>query len=102
MRRKQLLTYYKEQIWLTKTNEELIELLEERDEEIEELESCTSHIDDLEDEIATLTSEINDYDESLSCREEVSEKAFYAGYNTIKKPENSIKAWLNFKVENRL
>jgi len=26
------------------------------------------------------------------------QKAFYAGYNTINKPMNDIKSWLNYKI----
>lgn len=95
-----------------KTNEELIELLEERDEKIEEMDCYEAQVDDLEAEVGQLTDEINSYDVSLSDREEVSEKAFNAGYNNgfgdchdndrAKPMKGNLKHWLNFKMENRL
>ncbi len=86
-----------------KTNEELIDLLDERDEEIEVLEQCKMEIDALEDEVTLRQSQIDEHDESLSCREEVSEKAYYAGFNDANNTTlSNIKGWLNFKVENRL
>ena len=90
-----------------KTSEELIELLEARDEEIEELECKAQSIEDLEDEIRTLSNEIAEHDESLSDREEVSEKAFNAGYDACDSDckgsyIGKLKRWLNFKMEARL
>ncbi len=89
-----------------KTNDELIELLETKDEEIEELEYKTQSIEDLEDEVTTLSNEIAGYDESLSDREQVSEKAFNAGYDACDSDSKAyigkLKQWLNFKMEARL
>ena len=75
-----------------KTNEELTELLEERDQSIE----------DLNDEITSDAEDAKDYDRAIKDLSTIAEKSFYAGYNTIKKPMNDLKAWLNYKMEARL
>lgn len=85
-----------------KTNEELIDLLEAKDEEIEELEANEQSIDDLEDENRDLQAIINEHDESLGDREEVSELAFDAGYEAKENNEPQLKAWLNFKIGARI
>ena len=85
-----------------KTNEELIELLEAKDEEIEELEANEQNCSDLEEENATLQSQIEDYDESLCDREEVSELAFNAGYEAKENNQDQLRGWLNYKVGARL
>ena len=83
-----------------KTNEELIEILEERDEEIEQLESRN---DDLENEVDTLSSDLSSLEAEMvhsDDEEGIAEKAFNAGFEA--KSENQFQAWLNYKVEARL
>jgi len=89
-----------------KTIEELIGLLEERDESIESLqeelqcaESSLSDANDTVDDLAIDNSILEDWRED---KEEIVKKAFDAGYNTIKKPMNDLKAWLNYKIGERL
>lgn len=85
-----------------KTNEELIELLEARDEELEQIEEHDQSIEELEDENRDLQNIIDDYNSSLSDREEVSEAAFDAGYEAKENKEAKMKAWLNYKIGARL
>lgn len=74
------------------SKDDLIELLEERDQSIE----------DLNDEIESNTSDNKDYDRAIMDLSTIAEKSFYAGYRTINKPMNDLKAWLNYKMEERL
>lgn len=89
-----------------KTNEELIELLEARDEELEQIEEQIEEhdqsIEEVEDENRDLQNIIDDYNSSLSDREEVSEAAFDAGYEAKENNEAKMKAWLNYKIGARL
>lgn len=85
-----------------KTNEELIELLEARDEELEQIEEHDQSIEEAEDENRDLQNIIDDYNSSLSDREEVSEAAFDAGYEAKENNEAKMKAWLNYKIGARL
>ena len=85
-----------------KTNEELIELLESKDEEIEQFEEHDQTVEELEDENRDLQNIIDDYNSSLSDREEVSEAAFDAGYEAKENNEAKMKAWLNYKIGARL
>ena len=86
-----------------KTNEELIELLEEKDEEIQQLE-CKA--DDLEMEQADYVNEIESMTEcsiDKQEQEELAEKSFYAGlYSSRNLTLTPLKAWLNYKMENIL
>lgn len=85
-----------------KTIEELIDLLEGKDDQIEELEQSNCEIDDLNDEIKDQQNTIDEF-ESLNCdREGISEIAFKSGYQAKESDKPLMKAWLNFKVENRI
>jgi len=76
-----------------KTNEELIELLEERDQKAEELSS------ELKEAIQAVA--FTSYCEVDSS--ENIEKSFYAGLESSRNlTQTPLKAWLNFKMENRL
>jgi hypothetical protein len=85
-----------------KTNEELIELLEAKDEEISEFEEHDQSIEELEDENRDLQNVIDDFNSSLSDREEVSELAFNAGYEAKESNQPLLKSWLNFKIRARI
>ena len=85
-----------------KTNEELIDLLEVRDERIGELEENEQSIDDLEDENRDLQNIVNEYDSAVSDREKVSEVAFNAGYQAKENNQAQLKAWLNYKIGARI
>lgn len=85
-----------------KTKEELIDLLEAKDEEINTLQENEQIIDDLTDEIRNYENQQEEYNEALADREQVSEKAFYAGYDAYKSAAFKVKAWLNYKIEARL
>ena len=84
-----------------KTNKELIELLEEKDEEIQQLESKA---DDLECEQADFVSEIEsitEYSMDKSQQEELAEKSFYAGRDSDTN-STPLKSWLNYKIGERI
>lgn len=85
-----------------KTNEELIELLEAKDEEIQQQQEHDQSIEELEDENRDLQNVIDDYNSSLSDREEVSEAAFDAGYEAKENQLPKLKAWLNYKIGARI
>lgn len=86
-----------------KTNEELIELLEAKDEEINILQENEQNAQELTDEISDYESQVEEHNEALADREQVSEKAYYAGFDDAKNEKlSSIKGWLNFKVEQRI
>ena len=85
-----------------KTNDELIELLEAKDEKISEFEEHDQTIDELEDENRDLQNIIDDFNGSLSDREEVSEFAFNAGYEAKESNQPLLKSWLNFKIGARI
>mgnify|MGYP003637413969 CR=1 FL=1 len=85
-----------------KTNEELIELLEAKDEEISEFEESDQSIEELMSENQDLQNIVNEYDESLSDREEVSELAFNAGYDACCTGSEQLRGWLNFKIGARI
>jgi len=71
-----------------KSKDELIELLEERDQKITEL---NIDLKEANQAIRFTTHCEIDSAENL-------EHAFYAGYNTINKPINGLKSWLNYKI----
>ena len=85
-----------------KTNEELIELLEARDETINDLEEYEQSCGDLEDENRDLQSIIDEHDSSVSDREEVSEAAFNSGWHACCNGKAKLKSWLNYKIEARI
>ena len=85
-----------------KTNEELIELLEARDEKINELEEYEQSCDDLQDENRDLQNIVDEYDSAVSDREKVSEFAFNAGYKAKENNEEHLRGWLNFKIGARI
>ena len=85
-----------------KTNEELIELLESKDEEIEQFEENHQSIEDLESDNQDLQNVIDDYNSSLSDREEVSEAAFKSGHKSGLDNEALLKSWLNYKIGARI
>jgi len=85
-----------------KTEEELIELLEDRDEKIEELEQEVCEASELEDEVSELQGQLDEVNSALTDREEVSERAFYSGYKSGANSEFVLKSWLNFKIEERI
>jgi len=84
-----------------KTVEELIELLEERDESIVEL---NHEVEMITDDYDMNTAEINEmYSDSMDKQEqyELASKAFYAGRDSDFN-STPLKAWLNYKVGERL
>lgn len=85
-----------------KTNEELIELLEARDETINELEEYEQSCDDLQDENRDLQNIIDEYDSAVSDREKVSESAFFAGHHEGLNGNQALKSWLNYKIRARI
>jgi len=85
-----------------KTIEELIDLLEAKDEEINELEESEQNIEELSDEVSELQNQIDDFNSSMGDREQVSEKAFNAGYDACRVGGAQLKSWLNYKIEERL
>ena len=85
-----------------KTNEELIELLEAKDEQICDFEENEQHCSDLEDENRDLQNVIDDFNSALSDREEVSEAAFFAGHNDGLNGNQALKSWLNYKIGARI
>tara|TARA_R110000823_G_scaffold314099_1_gene442499 strand:- start:216 stop:458 length:243 start_codon:yes stop_codon:yes gene_type:complete len=74
-----------------KTNEELIELLDELKQSNESL----------RDEIKTASSDNKDYDRAILELTTTAEKSFYAGRCSNLKV-TPLKAWLNYKMEERL
>jgi len=79
-----------------KTNEQLVELLEERDQKIEEVEqSLTEEQESLVSAYNDLSRlhEIDDFDESA-----FAEKAFYAGFTEGSRTLDALKPWLNYKI----
>lgn len=81
-----------------KTNEELIELLEERDQTIS----------DLRDELKSDAADVRDYDKAILEVESIAEKSFYNGYKFGKDAglghytgnpyDSNLRAWLNYKI----
>ena len=84
-----------------KTNEELIELLESKDERINDLEECEQSCEELESEIRCMSSDGNDYDKAIKELATIAEKSFYAGRNSDLK-STQLKSWLNYKMEEML
>ena len=82
-----------------KTNEELIELLEEKDEEVQELESRAS---DSEDELNELRVDNSILEEFREDKEEFAKSAFDSGYDSGFNKDHQLKAWLNYKIGERL
>ena len=74
-----------------KTNEELIELLEEENQSNE----------DLRDEIKSISSDNNDYDVAILELATIAEKSFYAGRDSDLQ-STPLKAWLNYKIGERI
>ena len=89
-------------MYSNKWNEELIELLEERDEHIDELDCKLEDVIGFEEEVSDLQNQIDDFNSSLGDREEVSEKAFYAGFTEGSRTLDPLKPWLNYKMEARI
>ena len=85
-----------------KTNEELIEILEEKDSQIYTLECDAQDSSDLEDEVSELNNQAEEYNTALSDRETVSESAFTAGHEAGTKGLELMRAWLNHKIEARI
>tara|TARA_R110000772_G_scaffold45257_1_gene103812 strand:+ start:61 stop:300 length:240 start_codon:yes stop_codon:yes gene_type:complete len=74
-----------------KTNEELIELLEEENQSNE----------DLRYEIKSISSDNNDYDVAILELATIAEKSFYAGRDSDLQ-STPLKAWLNYKIGERI
>ena len=75
------------------SKDDLIELLEERDQSIE----------DLTDEIKIDASDARDYDNAIKDLSTIAEKSFYAGLEASRQlTVTPIKAWLNYKIGERL
>jgi len=85
-----------------KTNKELIELLESKDEELSEYEESAQTIDELSEEISDYESRESEYNESLADRESVSELAFDAGHAAGANNSPVVKSCLNYKIEAKL
>jgi len=79
-------------VYTDKTNEQLIEILEELKQENEDLKS----------EIQTAKSDSKDYDSAILNNEKVVEKAFYAGFTEGSRTLDPLKPWLNYRMEARL
>lgn len=78
------------------SKDELIELLKEKEGLIGELRQEEI---DLSDEVNSLESYISEMEVNED-KEVTAEKAFYAGFNSD--DESVIKAWLNYKIGERL
>ncbi|NRA79367.1 MAG: hypothetical protein HRU18_14260 [Pseudoalteromonas sp.] len=74
-----------------KTNEELIDLIDELKQSNESL----------RDEIRTASSDNNDYDKAILELSTIAEKSFYAGRDSDLK-STQLKSWLNYKMEERI
>lgn len=83
-----------------KTNEELIDLLEGRDDEIDELkqknDETSMELSDSYDQLSEL-HEIEDFD-----KETFANNAFDAGYEAKGNNEAKLKSWLNYKIGARI
>jgi len=85
-----------------KSKEELIELLEERDNKIDELKQ---EIETNSDDYMFNTAELNEmYSGHLDKREleELTEKTYAAGYQAKENNEPKLKSWLNYKIGARI
>ncbi len=87
-----------------KTKEELIDLLDIKDDEIETLERDRSDYEASEEEVESLNHEVCELRDDISDKLELIEKAFYAGGNCAISMRYStpLKAWLNYKIGERL
>ena len=89
-----------------KTNEELIDLLEGKDDRIseleEELQEAESQIDDVKEENVHLSVEISRIEDFDVEKEPFAEAAFNEGYKAKSEDKPLMKAWLNYKIEARL
>lgn len=74
-----------------KTNEELIELIEELKQ--------SNH--DLKTELRDTATDNKDYDKAIKDLATIAEKSFYAGRDSDLK-STQLKSWLNYKMEERL
>ena len=72
-----------------KSKEELIELIEEKNQSIEEL----------REEVIDIKAENTDYENSFFDKESIAEPAFYAG---VKCEGDALRGWLNYRMESRL
>ena len=82
-------------MYSNKSNEELIELLEELNQ--------ANH--DLKTEVRDSAIDSRDYDRAILQLETVAEKSFYAGFECGINKEivmTKMKAWLNYKMEARI
>lgn len=82
-----------------KTNEELIDLLEERDESLQDAESSLSDLSDQITELSIDNSMLEDFREN---KEELVESSFNSGYEAKENNEPKLKAWLNHKIGARI
>lgn len=82
-----------------KTNEELIELLEEKDREIE---NQKDRIEDLKTDCKDYRIQVSDYKDLEEERESITEHAFNAGYDSCCTGSEQLRGWLNYKMEVRL
>jgi len=89
-----------------KTIEELLEILEDKDEIIDDLQcdlqAKESDYDDVASENGELSAEMSRIQEFDIEKEPFAEKVFNAGYLAGKNGEELLRAWLNQKIEARL
>ena len=81
----------------SKTKEELIDIIDELNEQIEEKDQA---IDELQEESADLTVEIEQHEPVDE--EGVAEAAFNAGYDANENGELCMRSWLNYKILARI
>ena len=89
-----------------KTIEELIDLLEDKDETISDLQcdlqAKEDEYDEVSEENGELSVEMSRIEEFDIEKEPFAEKAFNAGYEAKENARPLMRAWLNYKIEARL
>lgn len=89
-----------------KTEEELIQLLEERDENIEsleeELQCAESSLEEANDTVDDLSIDNSMLEEFRENKEELVQEAWDSGYESGDKKEAQLKSWLNYKIGARI
>lgn len=89
-----------------KTEEELISILDERDENIEtlceEIDSLQQDNEELSEEVSIISTELSLFREFEEEKEEFANNAFDSGFDSGVNGEQKLKSWLNFKIGARL
>ena len=81
----------------SKSNDELISIIEELNDSIEEKEQS---IEELQEEVADFSHEVDQHIEVNI--EELAESAFNAGYDANESGELCLRSWLNYKIGARI